>query len=249
MKLVANGCSHTSGAEIEYASQDKCHDKAWPKHLADLLGYDHVNLSMSGASSHRVIRTTFEFLHKHYRENNNSFQGIFMIIMWPGWYRTEIHTEDEEVSDDSQFYDNKWAPLIVGNDEHYKKSLDTNSYMYYKSWVNSVDRHQHIIDYYLNIILLQNTFEKYNIPYLFWNASMNTLMAHERDYDAYSFHLTGKRFPKMLDSGACFTELCRKSNQQISLGSKESGFGSHYDENAHKWFAKMLHRYIKNYLL
>ena len=55
MKLVANGCSHTSGAEIEYASQNKCHDKAWPKHLANLLGYDHVNLSMSGASSHRVI--------------------------------------------------------------------------------------------------------------------------------------------------------------------------------------------------
>lgn len=78
---------------------------------------------------------------------------------------------------------------------------------------------------------------------------MNTLMAHERDYDAYSFHLSGKRFPKMLDSGACFTELCRKSNQEISEGSKQSGFGSHYDENAHKWFAKMLYRYMKNYLL
>ena len=43
---------------MEYPSQSKCYDKAWPKHLDDKLGYQHVNLSDSGASSHRVVRTT-----------------------------------------------------------------------------------------------------------------------------------------------------------------------------------------------
>ena len=48
MILVSNGCSHTAGAELEYASQGECYEKAWPKYLADSLGYEHINLSMSG---------------------------------------------------------------------------------------------------------------------------------------------------------------------------------------------------------
>ena len=45
MHLVANGCSHTAGAEMEYTYQSKCYNKAWPKHLADILGCTHTNLS------------------------------------------------------------------------------------------------------------------------------------------------------------------------------------------------------------
>ena len=35
MILFANGCSHTAGAEIEYAQQGQCYEKAWPFRLAD----------------------------------------------------------------------------------------------------------------------------------------------------------------------------------------------------------------------
>ena len=62
MILVANGCSHTCGAEIESPGQRACYEKAWPKYLADLLNFDHVNLADSGASAHRVVRTTVRYI-------------------------------------------------------------------------------------------------------------------------------------------------------------------------------------------
>ena len=52
MFLLANGCSHTAGAEIEYPRQPRCYHKAWPKHLADLFNCEHENLSNS---EHHVI--------------------------------------------------------------------------------------------------------------------------------------------------------------------------------------------------
>jgi hypothetical protein len=39
MLLLANGCSHTAGAEIEYLLQGYCYEKAYPKHTAELLGW------------------------------------------------------------------------------------------------------------------------------------------------------------------------------------------------------------------
>ena len=70
MHLVANGCSHTAGAEIEFPMQGKCYDKAWPKHLADLWGYDYTNLSISGGSQKRIIRTTIEFIGNYKKTDN-----------------------------------------------------------------------------------------------------------------------------------------------------------------------------------
>ena len=60
MYLIANGCSHTSGAEIEYIRQDSCYEKAWPKYLSDKLGFLPINISIYRASNTRVIRTTID---------------------------------------------------------------------------------------------------------------------------------------------------------------------------------------------
>ena len=60
MILIANGCSHTAGAEIEAPLQGHCYKKAWPKKLADSLTFKHVNLALYGATDDRVARTTIE---------------------------------------------------------------------------------------------------------------------------------------------------------------------------------------------
>ena len=80
MHLVANGCSHTAGAEIEFPMQGKCYDKAWPKHLADLWGYDYTNLSISGGSQKRIIRTTIEFIGNYLIEGKD-LKDLFVIIL------------------------------------------------------------------------------------------------------------------------------------------------------------------------
>ena len=63
MILIANGCSHTAGSEIEGSLQSNCYEKAWPKKLSDKLGISHVNLAFSGASCERLVRTSIEKLH------------------------------------------------------------------------------------------------------------------------------------------------------------------------------------------
>ena len=55
MLLLANGCSHTAGAEIEFEWQDNCYEKAYPKWCADALGWEYKNIADSGASQERII--------------------------------------------------------------------------------------------------------------------------------------------------------------------------------------------------
>ena len=108
MILVANGCSHTAGAELEYPSQRRCYHKAWPKHLADKLEYEHINLSDSGASSHRVVRTTMRYIIDSFSNKKDLSDHLF-VINWPGAYRTELRQPDDSSEDEKLlFYDDKW---------------------------------------------------------------------------------------------------------------------------------------------
>ena len=124
MILLTNGCSHTAGAEIEFEMQGECFNKAWPFHLANDLGFESINFSISGASADRVVRTTIEYFLKKQTESNFNPKQYFVTIAWPGLYRTEINNGG---------YDRGWQPLVVGNDKSYKKELDIFSYGYYKA--------------------------------------------------------------------------------------------------------------------
>ena len=65
MILIANGCSHTAGAELEDPMQGECYEKALPNPLAGLFDFDDVkNFAISGAYSDRIVRTTIEYFIK-----------------------------------------------------------------------------------------------------------------------------------------------------------------------------------------
>ena len=57
MLLYTIGDSFTYGVEL-----DKPEKQAWPRLVADRLGYKLVNLAKPGASNDYIIRTTVEFL-------------------------------------------------------------------------------------------------------------------------------------------------------------------------------------------
>lgn len=235
MILVSNGCSHTAGAEIEFEQQGTCYHKAWPHHLASLLNFDSVNLSQSGASADRVVRTTIEYFLKQKSDKNFNPSTYFCVVMWPGLYRTELFNGG---------FDAGWQPLVVGNDESYKKQMDTFSYTYYKSWTIFAKPHPQTLSYLHNIMLLQYFLVTNRIRYLFWSASNSA--PHTNGYlELYKFQISKKRYPFLYNTDYSFTKLCHDNNQNISEFSKLSGFNSHYDENAQKWFAKYLSNYIK----
>tara|TARA_Y100000389_G_scaffold201172_1_gene243205 strand:+ start:610 stop:1365 length:756 start_codon:yes stop_codon:yes gene_type:complete len=246
MILVTNGCSHTCGAELTYPMERACYEKAWPKHLATLLNCEHTNLADSGASAHRIVRTTIRYIIDMFQQKKKLDEHFF-IILWPGMFRDELYLPQEHtIEEGASFYDNNWLPLVVGNDESYKKAFSHRFYTYYKSWVVCGEKVKRQMDYLHHIMLLQNFFVMYKIKYLFWNAAHSPLDFTDPELKGYLGLVFKKNFPFLQDVNECFTVLLRNNNQNISEHSMASGFGSHYDEEALKWFANYLHKYIKS---
>ena len=244
MILVANGCSHTAGAELTYPMERACYERAWPKHLADLLNCNHINLADSGASAHRIVRTTIRYVLKQFKQKNKLDDHLF-IVSWPGMFRDELYMPEEVTEKERYlFYDDNWLPLIVGNDEAYKNSFSHRFYTYYKSWVVCGEKVKRQIDYLQHIIMLQNFFTIYKIKYLFWNAAHSPLDFKHPELEGYTALIFKKNFPFLQDVNQCFTVLLRNNNQKISEHSMASGFGSHYDEEGNKWFANYLFNYM-----
>ena len=246
MILVANGCSHTAGAEMEYPSQRRCYDKAWPKYLADLLGYDHVNLSDSGASSHRVVRTTMRYVIDQFKKKNN-LQDHFFVILWPGAYRTELRMfQNASVVEKPLFYDDNWLPIVIGNDESYRGSFSKRLYNWYKLWIINMEDIKPRMDYLHDIILLQSFLNQYKIKFLFWTASYVNITPQHKELNGYKSLIHSRTYPHFSDVNMAYNNLLPQNGQKISVHSDLSGFAAHYDEDSQVWFANYLHSYLAN---
>lgn len=238
--LLCNGCSHTAGAELEFPQQGYCYEKAWGKHLSDKLDCDYENLAMSGASNHRIVRTTYQWLFEYVRSGKDP-KELFVTIMWPGVHRTEIHFDKKYEFN----YDSKWAPIVVGNDDQYREKFPKSLYNYYKSWTVFTDQTMAVIEYYNSILNLQNMFFRYKIKYLFINAVTIPCLDFEK-FNCYKVHVNQDRFLGFSNSDDAYTNYARLSNQKISPHSIDSGFNSHYDEATMKWYAEHLFDFIKD---
>lgn len=232
MILLANGCSHTAGAEIEYAQQGQCYEKAWPFRLADTLKYDHLNLSISGASAERISRTTIEYFLKEFEKPSYKNSDYFVTVSWPGFYRTEIFNGG---------FDDGWQPLVVGNDDTYKKQMSFESYAFYKAWTLHAKPHPQTISYFHDILLLQYFLTAHRIKFLFWNASNST--PHKENYlHLYFKQVYHKRFPYIDDFNYSYCALLENNGFEYSPVSEYA----HYGEDAQIWFADYLHKYLTN---
>ena len=239
MLLLSNGCSHTAGAELEYPQQGDCYDKAWPKHLSYSLGYEHINLSMSGASTNRIVRTTYEFIYNWIKQGK-SFKDLLVIIMWSGIHRTEIYVDESH----SYNYDNNWTPMVVGNDARNKKQFSRSLYYYYKSWTANITGYQASCEFYIAVTNLQNLLHRYGIKYLFMDAANSGLTTTDKRLNPYRVHIDNKYYDGFDDPKNCYTSLCADTEQKISKYSVDSGFNSHYDADAHIWYAKHIEKII-----
>ena len=123
------------------------------------LDIKYINLSNSGASADEITRTTLKYFLEIQFKNTFNPKDYFVIISWPGLFRTEIYKDEKFVS------------LVTNNDEQYKKQLDSLSYTYYKAWAAFAKPFPQTISYYHNILLTQFFLTANKIKYLFWNAS------------------------------------------------------------------------------
>ena len=232
MYLIANGCSHTSGAEIEYVLQDSCYSKAWPQHLANKLNLESINLARAGASNKRIVRTTLEHIGTLFLKGIKP-EELFVIVLWPGPYRTEIYQDSFK---DNALWEG-WIPLVVGNDKLYKKQYDYEIYKYYKSWsTTTLNPKAANINYYNDIILLQSYLKSFKIKYIFWRASSTTLA---RTNISLAIQIDRKYFISAHDGTLDYLSLLKSNKFNLSFK-----YSTHYGEDAHIFFADHLYKKI-----
>jgi hypothetical protein len=234
MRLIVNGCSHAAGAELEAPSQGWCYEKAWGQHLANKFNWDYTNLAMSGSSIRRIVRTSYEFLFD-YIKKGNSTDELFFVVMWPGYFRTELFFDNPHEWN----WDNGWVPLVIGNDKRYKKTFPSDLYNYYRRWVVLTSNKTLVTEYYNYMLNLQNLLYRYKIKYLFLSAVEHQLSTND-EYNPYKIHIDKTRYPHFLNQSLAYTNYCGANNRKISQFSIDSGYNSHYDEDTQKWYADYL---------
>ena len=233
MLLLANGCSHTAGAEIEYLLQGKCYEKAYPKYIAELLGWNYENIADSGASQERIIRTTIDWIGRNYKKYKNT--EIFVVIMWSGPSRIEFY--DDTLS--------RYTQIVPNNDIVYKQQFTNTQYVYYKSYVAIQNRPAQMIKWYNNIILMQSYLANLKINYLFLNAT-ETLPISNTSNSKQFLHLAAqinyKKYPwAHMQENSYFNVLKNRGFKPPS----HAPVGGHMEADGHKYYGEYLAKYIK----
>ena len=83
--LIAFGCSNTAGTESinDFGEGEQNiannYNSAYPKFLADKLGYDYINNAYSGASNQEISSCVFNFI------NDTEFKKIYNPFILIGW--------------------------------------------------------------------------------------------------------------------------------------------------------------------
>ena len=148
MKLLTVGDSFTYGEELGDLNN------AWPFLLGNKLGYEITNLAKPGSGNTRMIR--------HAVEQINNYDLI--IIAWSHFARIEF-------ADSNGIFDT-WpghASGIFTNQLNYRTQLSEYVTRYH-------DDEYLYLQYLINIILLQNFFNKQNKKYLMIDAFGNNYM-------------------------------------------------------------------------
>jgi len=134
--------------------------------------------------------------------------------------------------------------MVVGNDTRNKKQFSPSLYYYYKSWTANMTGYQASCDFYIAVTNLQNLLHRHGIKYLFMDAANSGLRTGDKRLDPYRIQIDKRYYEGFDDANNCYTNLCNNTNQKIAKGSIDSGFNSHYDEDAQIWFAKYVKKII-----
>ena len=84
--MLIAGCSHTAGSEIDGESDSEFNRQySYGNHLAYELGYDPINIAVSGFTNTAIARSVLEWFANH----DLSDTEVFVLIGWPDSARME----------------------------------------------------------------------------------------------------------------------------------------------------------------
>lgn len=236
--LFANGCSHTAGSEIDFVCQDHKYEGAWPKWLAEDLGWDWVNIARPGACNEAIRRTTIEWVIKNVELNNTySPANLVVVLMWSGFNRSEIWSDHEQQ-----------LISVSGHADLSRELPELREYIKYKTMVDiePVLQYRNLFDVYLTAKYLEGL----GIKYYFFNAfdiwpapekitHPNLAKSYKVIYDAYGIDRI-TRHSAFNNSSERFWEYMRTNK----IPKAPHARWSHYDETGHKFWKE----YVKSWI-
>jgi len=166
--LVAVGCSHTAGAEIDgnttsFYNRQNC----FAAQLAKKLGYNYINVSVNGASNQFIHRKVIEYI-TNYMENPKE---VFFLIGWTSSERMELRyseNNDFEYLNFADLEDRKYFPFTSGT--HKKIILDDKMKKLNKFTDILFDYHLKENERATLAYSTQQTLKSLEIPYFMFNS-------------------------------------------------------------------------------
>ena len=163
--LLFNGCSYTQGSELEGLNHDfEYRNRHRYSHIiSERLGKTYDNISIGNNSNDRIVRETLEWF-------NAGNTCDLAIIQWSHITRAEYISPyaKHPVNFNPKFVTTKWEGTKKINQDHEETKLAHEHYYkyYYSPMVG-------IYNFYKNLYILEQFFEKKNINYFMIKLSPN----------------------------------------------------------------------------
>lgn len=94
--LLANGCSHTAGSDIDPDNMRSCAEQAWPRWVADHYKIPYVNIAEGGSGNEQISRSTILTISNLIDIDKVNPKDLIVTICWSGFDRYEYWSEDHQ---------------------------------------------------------------------------------------------------------------------------------------------------------
>lgn len=157
--LLANGCSHTIGCELDPNNMQKCPELTWPRWVADHYGIEYVNMAQGGIGNEQIARSTILKVSRLIDIEKVDPKDFMVCILWSGFDRYEYWDlqKDQHRSFSPHNMKAPWQP-----DETIRKYAELRSLVEFEDY-----------SYYKNLYYmytLSKVLEGYGVEYHYGNA-------------------------------------------------------------------------------
>lgn len=236
--LLANGCSHTAGVDIDPNKLQKCPELTWPRWVADHYNWQYINIAMGGSGNEQISRSTIVAIGNMIELEKKDPKDIVVAICWSGFNRYEYwHSEDQK---------HKSFSLMVAKSPY----VPAEKYLRYIEARTMVEPEEY--SYYKNLYYmytLVKVLESYGVEYYFANCLQTFIIPKDfkgsdnlRSEYYNLLSLYGSNIDKHLgffDRSNILTEYLK------STPKSPYGLGMHWGEEGQKKYAELFIQHMK----
>jgi hypothetical protein len=237
--MLIAGCSHSAGSEID-GTEDSIYNRehSYGSHLAKLLGYHPLNISISGASNSTISRSILEWVNVHYTKDTE----LFVLVSWTESSRIEVPAEfnfNYKSGNSSISWFSKTSNQYHRINQGWEGfTLEEKRFIrpYHQFIANNLEYLEIISANY--VLQLQYFFQSKNIKYLMCNTMH--MFSNCRQLDFYLNLIDDNNYINI-----------RNNEESFYWKYKNLGYTNpkakywHHDEKPHLMYCKELYKFIK----